>query len=88
MVAVHRERPAEFSLPRGKKVTEAVHVEKFRLDSRARGGGDPFITIRPTRVEPPDFVASDQRRNTIGIECTSLADERRRSAFGSLSSLS
>ena len=87
VVAVHRERPAEFSLPRGKKATESVHVEKFRMDSRSRGGGDPFVTIRPTKVDPPDFIASDQRRKTVGIECTALADESRRSAYGALRAL-
>lgn len=87
LVVVHHERPAEFSLPRGKKATEAVHVQKFRLDSRARSDGDPFTAIRPTSTEPPDFVAIESNGASVGIECTTFADEARRSAFGYLSTL-
>ena len=86
-VVVSHERPAEFSMPASKQATELVHLEKFRVDCRARGGGDPFVSARPSAKDPPDFVCSDVTQRALGVECRALADESRRSAYGQLREL-
>ena len=87
VVAVCHERPAEFSLPVGKLGAQVLHLEKFRVDSRARGDGDPFLSVRPTEVDPPDFACVDRDGRVVGVECRALADERRRAAYGHLNRL-
>ena len=86
LVVVAYEAPYRYARPRTQKDTEMVKVERFRVDCRARGTGDPFQNIgynpRGTNVNP-DFVGNlAGTGEEVGIECTDLAIQERRRALG------
>jgi hypothetical protein len=66
--------PIPYVTPRAKQEMEALHVQRYRVDCRARGTGDPFSRIRPVPDDPPDFLANRSADGAeIGLECTRLA---------------
>jgi len=70
--------PIPFLRPRAKSEMELTPVERYRVDSRARGQRDPFHSIRLPPVDPPDFLAVTAPGSaSVGLECTRLADETR-----------
>jgi hypothetical protein len=60
---------------------EILHVERFRVDCRARGPGEPFSSFRPGS-DPPDFLVrmADPTSDEVGLECTRFAIEERLAA--------
>jgi hypothetical protein len=72
------ELPIEYVRPRYKNEVERLHVERLRIDLRARGAGDPFISVRPSMDDPPDvLVRVSGSVAELGLECTRFADQER-----------
>jgi len=88
VVYVGHESPIPFLLPHTKQGMEAIHVERFRSDSLARGAGDPYDSIQLSPSEPPDFmVARKGDMARVALECTRFADKDRLKAQGLLEPL-
>jgi hypothetical protein len=81
ILVIGSEQPIPFTTIRHKAEVEALHVERFRVDCRARGGGEPFTSVRPG-LDPPDFFvrAQESSEKEMGLECTRLANGERLSA--------
>jgi hypothetical protein len=88
-VVIGTEAAVAFAVPRTKAAMELLHVERFRVDCRARGSGDPISEIRPARDDPPDFLLkwSEWADSPVGLECTRFADEERLRADANLTAL-
>lgn len=89
VLIIGSEVPIQYSAPLNHKgEMETVHVQRFRLDCRVRGTGDPFTSVRPELDDPPDFwVTQSNGTNEVGLECTRLADGKRLSAQGLLAAV-
>jgi hypothetical protein len=75
------ERPPELFVPPSKQGMELMHVERFRVDVRALGKGDPVTELALVPVDPPDFLIRQRGVDAaIGLECTQFADPQRRKA--------
>ncbi|MEY2476029.1 MAG: hypothetical protein QOG87_1344 [Actinomycetota bacterium] len=82
------ERPVPWSIDRDKKAMERLHLERFRVDCRARGEGD-WITNAVYNPSGPDarpdfFVVPTASPTPVGLECTQYALRERREALALL----